>query len=131
MSSMISSISSRTGVPAIKWPLQLRQLKFVTRSGETCYAKKSKPAPVRRTEGYFGSFQAEGQNEKYGGKIKLVRWKGFDPSRYCYRQPLKLVRLPVPPPPQIDLTLPRSEEHTSELQSHSFISYAVFCLKKN
>src|ERR1051326_7373709 len=26
--------------------------------------------------------------------------------------------------------MPRSEEHTSELQSHSFISYAVFCLKK-
>ena len=25
---------------------------------------------------------------------------------------------------------PRSEEHTSELQSHSFISYAFFCLKK-
>ena len=24
----------------------------------------------------------------------------------------------------------RSEEHTSELQSHSDISYAVFCLKK-
>src|ERR1051326_9266683 len=28
-------------------------------------------------------------------------------------------------------TMHRSEEHTSELQSHSFISYAVFCLKKN
>src|ERR1051326_3950455 len=27
-------------------------------------------------------------------------------------------------------TAQRSEEHTSELQSHSFISYAVFCLKK-
>ena len=27
--------------------------------------------------------------------------------------------------------LARSEEHTSELQSHSFISYAVFCLKNN
>ena len=27
-------------------------------------------------------------------------------------------------------TVTRSEEHTSELQSHSFISYAVFCLKK-
>src|ERR1051326_9384592 len=27
-------------------------------------------------------------------------------------------------------SLTRSEEHTSELQSHSFISYAVFCLKK-
>src|SRR5210317_2413446 len=25
---------------------------------------------------------------------------------------------------------PRSEEHTSELQSHSEISYAVFCLKQ-
>ena len=29
-----------------------------------------------------------------------------------------------------DLYFVRSEEHTSELQSHSFISYAVFCLKK-
>ena len=28
------------------------------------------------------------------------------------------------------LRFARSEEHTSELQSHSFISYAVFCLKK-
>src|SRR5881394_3049252 len=27
-------------------------------------------------------------------------------------------------------TAPRSEEHTSELQSHHPISYAVFCLKK-
>src|SRR3546814_5586778 len=29
-----------------------------------------------------------------------------------------------------DLFLPRSEEHTSELQSLMRISYAVFCLKK-
>ena len=29
-----------------------------------------------------------------------------------------------------DIANIRSEEHTSELQSHSFISYAVFCLKK-
>src|SRR5213596_4061822 len=28
------------------------------------------------------------------------------------------------------LQVPRSEEHTSELQSHGLISYAVFCLKK-
>ena len=39
-------------------------------------------------------------------RIKLVRWKGFEPSRYCYRQPLKLVRLPVPPPPQNSFTGP-------------------------
>ena len=31
---------------------------------------------------------------------------------------------------EIDVKATRSEEHTSELQSHSFISYAVFCLKK-
>ena len=31
---------------------------------------------------------------------------------------------------QSNLGAIRSEEHTSELQSHSFISYAVFCLKK-
>ena len=30
----------------------------------------------------------------------------------------------------MDVAQKRSEEHTSELQSHSFISYAVFCLKK-
>ena len=30
----------------------------------------------------------------------------------------------------LTVQLERSEEHTSELQSHSFISYAVFCLKK-
>src|SRR3546814_1909905 len=32
--------------------------------------------------------------------------------------------------PFIDYTSPRSEEHTSELQSLMRISYAVFCLKK-
>ena len=30
----------------------------------------------------------------------------------------------------LNLSSDRSEEHTSELQSHSFISYAVVCLKK-
>ena len=29
-----------------------------------------------------------------------VRSSGFEPPRYCYRQPLKLVRLPVPPRPR-------------------------------
>ena len=32
----------------------------------------------------------------------MVRKRGFEPLRYCYRQPLKLVRLPVPPLPQIE-----------------------------
>src|SRR3546814_7604196 len=33
-------------------------------------------------------------------------------------------------PVHADLVAPRSEEHTSELQSLMRISYAVFCLKK-
>ena len=32
--------------------------------------------------------------------------------------------------PLIAFSFTRSEEHTSELQSHHMISYAVFCLKK-
>src|SRR3546814_8470024 len=34
------------------------------------------------------------------------------------------------PPSRASLPAPRSEEHTSELQSLMRISYAVFCLKK-
>ena len=29
----------------------------------------------------------------------MVRQRGLEPPRYCYRQPLKLVRLPIPPLP--------------------------------
>ena len=32
-----------------------------------------------------------------------MRQRGFEPPRYCYRQPLKLVRLPVPPLPPADI----------------------------
>jgi hypothetical protein len=32
-----------------------------------------------------------------------MRQRGFEPPRYCYRQPLKLVRLPVPPLPLADI----------------------------
>src|SRR3546814_1509243 len=35
-----------------------------------------------------------------------------------------------PPPAKVNHRSPRSEEHTSELQSLMRISYAVFCLKK-
>jgi hypothetical protein len=33
-----------------------------------------------------------------------VRSSGFEPPRYFYRQPLKLVRLPIPPRPRCMLT---------------------------
>src|SRR5262249_31470522 len=45
-------------------------------------------------------------NANKSGRYGLVmRKRGFEPLRYCYRQPLKLVRLPVPP-------LPRGERST-------------------
>src|SRR5271156_7108226 len=37
-------------------------------------------------------------------KENLVRSSGFEPPRYFYRQPLKLVRLPIPPRPRRELT---------------------------
>src|SRR3546814_8701179 len=40
------------------------------------------------------------------------------------------IRRPAAPFPLTGATVPRSEEHTSELQSLMRISYAVFCLKK-
>src|SRR3546814_8515327 len=45
--------------------------------------------------------------------------------------PLAGVRRKDEPPKIVIPPIPRSEEHTSELQSLLRISYAVFCLKKN
>src|SRR3546814_2254280 len=49
------------------------------------------------------------------GQSAVVRHRGSPPGR---------------PPPVSGSSAPRSEEHTSELQSLMRISYAVFCLKK-
>jgi hypothetical protein len=61
--------------------------------------------------GYY-SMKANGVNEREVPRLTLfardnisspemlVRSSGFEPPRYCYRQPLKLVRLPVPPRPR-------------------------------
>src|ERR1051326_9501305 len=52
------------------------------------------------------------------GKAESMKWLGGGSS--CTNPPIiHFLRFDT-----------RSEEHTSELQSHSFISYAVFCLKK-
>src|ERR1051326_4142958 len=46
------------------------------------------------------------------------------------REPTTSAELSIDAASQCSVSDHRSEEHTSELQSHSFISYAVFCLKK-
>src|ERR1051326_9441270 len=52
------------------------------------------------------------------------------PDTTLFRSTRRPLAMPSDPPPSSPRTSSRSEEHTSELQSHSFISYAVFCLKK-
>src|ERR1051326_4072351 len=51
--------------------------------------------------------------------LDCLRWR-FGDCGFCHGPTLGLCG-----------SEPRSEEHTSELQSHSFISYAVFSLKQN
>src|SRR5213596_3901238 len=50
------------------------------------------------------------------------------PYTTLFRSPGPAARPPGAPPRSPPAG--RSEEHTSELQSHGLISYAVFCLKK-
>src|SRR5580704_10137615 len=54
--------------------------------------------PLIRCSGHTPTPQIKRWVKK--GVKKMVRSSGFEPPRYCYRQPLKLVRLPVPPRPR-------------------------------
>src|SRR4029077_18634250 len=57
-----------------------------------------------RRRKYPSDIQKAVRPDLYAGKKRgMVRSSGFEPPRYCYRQPLKLVRLPVPPRPRFDL----------------------------
>ena len=64
-------------------------------------------------------------------KISLYRER-IHANEYYFLKPKNMVKANFYIPLEFN-DIPdtfRSEEHTSELQSHSFISYAVFCLKK-
>src|SRR5213596_3903496 len=52
------------------------------------------------------------------------------PYTTLFRSPAGTRLVGCPGASRLLLTDGRSEEHTSELQSHGLISYAVFCLKK-
>ena len=55
-------------------------------------------SPRRRILSVPAKCVRPGARDNYSSE-SLVRSSGFEPPRYCYRQPLKLVRLPVPPRP--------------------------------
>src|SRR3546814_7394507 len=72
-------------------------------------------------------------------RLPLIWWLGVQGGGYSALYPIYLVAeersdlqfvVEIDAVPQPDITWPRSEEHTSELQSLMRISYAVFCLKK-
>src|SRR3546814_9602095 len=56
-------------------------------------------------------------------------WEGLTTCSTTQSGPVTLDSIMAAPLIRCDV--PRSEEHTSELQSLMSISYAVFCLKKN
>src|SRR3546814_4714092 len=94
----------------------------------------------RKQGGYIDSIGTAGSRidhnfndfQSYGGRASLL-WK--PDSRLSVRLSALLQNLSVDGAPSFVETdpatlKPRSEEHTSELQSLMRISYAVFCLKK-
>lgn len=58
-------------------------------------------------------------------RVSFVRLVGLEPTRYHYRQILSLVRLPVPPQPQIKL-LDYSIIKCTGLQA-VFFKFVFFC----
>ena len=98
-----------------------------------CYLRN--PA-FKADKDYHTSADMTGQANHLGVTIEadIIKQKlpdcngGFNTLKFAKTNPKVYSELTTDNP--IDLTRYRSEEHTSELQSHSFISYAVFCLKK-
>src|SRR5688572_10342614 len=58
----------------------------------------SRLAPLARGTTRFGLPRGRPARERRPNRV--VRKGGLEPPRYCYRQTLKLVRLPIPPLPR-------------------------------
>src|SRR3546814_1813094 len=68
---------------------------------------------------------------RQGWRLPITRPPQGAPGRPSFSLPRpRLSRFPIALPLPYSAPAPRSEEHTSELQSLMRISYAVFCLKK-
>src|SRR3546814_21486 len=85
------------------------------------YARGAKVAGGRDPEAQFGPVQNKAQYDKVLSYLEGARASG---------QIIAGGDVPKGPGYFVPLTVVRSEEHTSELQSLMSISYAVFCLKK-
>src|SRR3546814_322292 len=86
-------------------------------------AAASESAAMQYLSAYAGCTMGEYFRDR--GEDALIVYDDLTKQAWAYRQVSLLLRRP----PGRE-AYPRSEEHTSELQSLMRISYAVFCLKK-
>src|SRR3546814_1878454 len=78
----------------------------------------------------LGECEAAGDGDREAVRSALRRKLFWHRNYDEKRPPAELDALLAPLEEAYDRLEPRSEEHTSELQSLMRISYAVFCLKK-
>ena len=99
MSSKDSSTAKSKAVVSVG---NCRDAQANLRKGEDCTASGIKSG---------STVESEHENAREIGRFRfLVRKGGLEPPRYCYRQPLKLVRLPSDlPVPPTNLRSPRCE----------------------
>src|SRR3546814_8719771 len=93
-----------------------RRLQPAVRQGQFLHSSQTSAGHRRRKIGRY-SFAIVGSSQAFHGYQKRP---AYEPHGICDR-------FPSSTPARHS---PRSEEHTSELQSLMRISYAVFCLKK-
>ncbi len=79
---------------------------------------------------YHRWFEGKKRVEKYLPLEAVDELQRKIEQRKVLESKLKTLRRQMPKPKAAIPVEQRSEEHTSELQSPSIISYAVFCLKK-
>ena len=145
----VEEIRKKKGLPKVE-PKQKRtpeEIALAQKEGQAFIQQREKranvlsggaPAPSRRArEQAIRDVEERGQLAPEQRTVEDVQQeKAALGKRFEEEGVFKEVKqVPIISPEQENLKVmwriaKRSEEHTSELQSHSFISYAVFCLKK-
>ena len=96
ISTDISSPSTKgTVLPSRPYPVYTR-----CSSRSVCFHQTSRSATSAAKTGWLSPRFPHQKKKANQRAFCLVRKRGLEPPRYCYRQPLKLVRLPIPPLPR-------------------------------
>src|SRR3546814_4701141 len=84
----------------------------------------------RLSDGAYMEFLQTHTNVVYQPMFDTPGYNGINPYALGFGMMTDIERICTDPTEEDREWFPRSEEHTSELQSLMRISYAVFCLKK-